>query len=167
MHGVEAAIFASSEPVGRETLARIVGKSCSIDLVIDDIRAELRGRPDDLVAVGGGWRHLTRPAYADAIQTTVGAASPKRHVRRNRYGMAAGTANDSLLQDASRLARPTTMAEVVATTTGAAKNEEAASKSVSVAQASSAGVTAIDGKVNTCEHGCGTAEQERSARQPT
>ncbi|MER9139559.1 hypothetical protein NKI20_25475 [Mesorhizobium sp. M0830] len=74
--------------------------------------------------------------------------------------MAAGTANDSLLQDARRLARPTTMAEVVATTTGAAKNEEAASKSVSLAQASSAGVTAIDGKVNTCDHGCGIAEQE-------
>jgi segregation and condensation protein B len=51
----------------RETLARIVGKSCSIDLLIDDIREELRGRPYDLVAVAGGWKHLTRPAYADAI----------------------------------------------------------------------------------------------------
>jgi segregation and condensation protein B len=48
LHGVEAAIFASSDPVGRETLARIVGKSCSIDLLIDDIREELCGRPDDL-----------------------------------------------------------------------------------------------------------------------
>jgi hypothetical protein len=32
MHRVEATIFAASEPVGRETLARIVGKSCSIEL---------------------------------------------------------------------------------------------------------------------------------------
>jgi segregation and condensation protein B len=74
MHRVEATIFAASEPVGRETLARIIGKSCSIDLLIDDIREELRGRPYDLVAVAGGWKHLTRPAYADAIRMAVGAS---------------------------------------------------------------------------------------------
>jgi len=68
MHRVEATIFAASQPVGHETLARIVGKDCSIDLLIDDIREELRGRPYDLVAVAGGWKHLTRPAYADAIR---------------------------------------------------------------------------------------------------
>jgi chromosome segregation and condensation protein ScpB len=72
MHRVEATIFAASEPVGRETLARIVGKSCSIDLLIDDIREELHGRPSDLVSVAGGWKHLTRPAYADAIRAAVG-----------------------------------------------------------------------------------------------
>ena len=74
MHRVEATIFAASEPVGRETLARIVGKSCSIDLLIDDIREELRGRPYDLMAVAGGWKHLTRPAYADAIRAAVGGS---------------------------------------------------------------------------------------------
>ncbi|MER8563220.1 SMC-Scp complex subunit ScpB [Mesorhizobium sp. M0578] len=74
MHRVEATIFAASEPVGRETLARIVGKSCSVDLLIDDIREELRGRPYDLVAVAGGWKHLTRPAYADAIRSAFGTA---------------------------------------------------------------------------------------------
>ncbi|MGE0281196.1 MAG: SMC-Scp complex subunit ScpB, partial [Rhizobiaceae bacterium] len=74
MNRVEATIFAASEPVDRETLARIVGKSCSIDLLIDDIREELRGRPYDLVAVAGGWKHLTRPAYADAIRTAVGGS---------------------------------------------------------------------------------------------
>jgi chromosome segregation and condensation protein ScpB len=74
MNRVEATIFAASEPVGRETLAKIVGKSCSIDLLIDDIREELRGRPYDLVAVAGGWKHLTRPAYADAIRGAFGTA---------------------------------------------------------------------------------------------
>jgi chromosome segregation and condensation protein ScpB len=72
MHRIEATIFAASEPVDRETLAKIVGKSCSIDLLIDDIREELRGRPYDLVSVAGGWKHLTRPAYADAIRAAVG-----------------------------------------------------------------------------------------------
>lgn len=74
MHRVEATIFAASEPVDREMLARIVGKSCSIDLLIDDIREELRGRPYDLVSVAGGWKHLTRPAYADAIRAAVGGS---------------------------------------------------------------------------------------------
>jgi chromosome segregation and condensation protein ScpB len=72
MHRIEATIFAASEPVDRETLAKIVGNSCSIDLLIDDIREELRGRPYDLVSVAGGWKHLTRPAYADAIRAAVG-----------------------------------------------------------------------------------------------
>jgi segregation and condensation protein B len=72
MQRVEAIIFAASEPVTRETLSRIVGKNCSLDLLIDDIREELRGRPYDLVAVAGGWKHLTRPAYADAIRAAIG-----------------------------------------------------------------------------------------------
>lgn len=74
MNRVEATIFAAGEPVTRETLSRIVGKSCSIDLLIDDIREELRGRPYDLVSVAGGWKHLTRPTYADAIRVAVGAS---------------------------------------------------------------------------------------------
>lgn len=74
MNRVEATIFAASEPVTRETLSRIVGKSCNLDLIIDDIREELRGRPYDLVAVAGGWKHLTRPTYADAIRTALGAS---------------------------------------------------------------------------------------------
>ncbi|WP_137114041.1 SMC-Scp complex subunit ScpB [Mesorhizobium sp. GR13] len=72
MNRVEATIFAASEPVTRDVLARVVGKSCSIDLLIDDIREELRGRPYDLVSVAGGFRHLTRPAYADTIRAAVG-----------------------------------------------------------------------------------------------
>lgn len=74
MNRVEATIFAASEPVTREALSQIVGKSCSIDLLIDDIREELRGRPYDLVAVAGGWKHLTRPAYADAIRAVLGSS---------------------------------------------------------------------------------------------
>ncbi|MER8472727.1 SMC-Scp complex subunit ScpB [Mesorhizobium sp. M1328] len=53
-------------------------KSCSIDLLIDDIREELRGRPYDLVAVAGGFRHLTRPAYADAIRAATGSSGKRR-----------------------------------------------------------------------------------------
>ena len=69
MGRVEAVIFASPKPVSREILARVVGQDCNLDLIIDDIRDELRGRPYDLVAVAGGWQHRTRKGFADAIRT--------------------------------------------------------------------------------------------------
>lgn len=72
---VEAVIFAAAEPVSRETLTRVVGKSCSIDLIIDDLREELRTRPYDIVAVAGGWQHRSRPAYASAVRA---AQAPTR-----------------------------------------------------------------------------------------
>ncbi len=41
---MEAVIFASAEPVSGETLARVVGRDGSIDLLIDDLIEELRDR---------------------------------------------------------------------------------------------------------------------------
>ena len=67
---VEAVIFASAEPVSRETLARVVGKDCSIDLLIDDHIEELRDRPYELVAVAGGWQHRTRTRFAETIHAS-------------------------------------------------------------------------------------------------
>ncbi|HBF32274.1 SMC-Scp complex subunit ScpB [Rhizobium sp.] len=70
MMRVEAVIFASAEPVPREILARVVGKDCSIDLLIDDLSEELRDRPYELVSVAGGWQHRTRSRYAGAIRAS-------------------------------------------------------------------------------------------------
>ncbi|MCJ7997488.1 SMC-Scp complex subunit ScpB [Rhizobium cremeum] len=67
---VEAVIFASAEPVTRETLARVVGKDCSIDLIIDDLREELSSRPYELVSVAGGWQHRTRVRFAETIRAS-------------------------------------------------------------------------------------------------
>jgi segregation and condensation protein B len=79
MGRVEAVIFASPEPVPREVLARVVGRDCNIDRIIDDIRHELRGRPYELVSVAGGLQHRTRKGFADAIgaATGLGAAATK------------------------------------------------------------------------------------------
>ena len=67
---VEAVIFAAAEPVSRETLARVVGKDCSIDLLLDDLRAELRDRPYEIVFVAGGWQHRTRSCFAVAVRAS-------------------------------------------------------------------------------------------------
>jgi len=67
---VEAVIFAAAEPVGRETLARVVGKDCSIDLLIDDLQEELRDRPYEIVFVAGGWQHRTRSRFAVSVRAS-------------------------------------------------------------------------------------------------
>jgi segregation and condensation protein B len=67
MMRVEAVIFASARPVPREALSALIGSDCNLDLVIADIRDELRGRPYDLVAVAGGFQHRTRAGYGDVI----------------------------------------------------------------------------------------------------
>lgn len=72
---VEAVLFAAAAPVGRETLSRVVGTDCSIDLLIDDLQEELRGRPYEIVSVAGGWQHRTRSRYAETIRA---AQAPTR-----------------------------------------------------------------------------------------
>ena len=74
MMRVEAVIFAAAEPVSRETLARVVGRDCSIDLLIDDLREELSSRPYELVSVAGGWQHRTRPRFVGADKGRGGSA---------------------------------------------------------------------------------------------
>lgn len=73
MGRVEAVIFAAGEPVTRSVLARVVGKNCNIELIIDDIRAELAGRPYELASVAGGWQHRTKKAFGDVIRSAFGA----------------------------------------------------------------------------------------------
>jgi segregation and condensation protein B len=72
MGRVEAVIFASAQPVLRENLARVVGRGCNLDLIIDDIRDELSGRPYEIVSVAGGWSFRTKPGFGDAIRAAIG-----------------------------------------------------------------------------------------------
>ena len=50
---LEAVLFAAPTPVKREILARVVGRDCALDLLLDDLREDLRGRPIELVRAGG------------------------------------------------------------------------------------------------------------------
>jgi segregation and condensation protein B len=70
MMRVEAVIFAASHPVPRETLAALIGSDCNLDLLIADIRDELRARPYELVGVAGGFRHRTRRVYGEVIRAS-------------------------------------------------------------------------------------------------
>ena len=68
MRRIEAVLFASASPVPREDLARIVGQEASVDLLIDDLTADLEGRSFEIAKAPDGWMLRTRSAYAVAIR---------------------------------------------------------------------------------------------------
>lgn len=70
---IEAVLFASAAPVGREALARVVGEGAAIELLIEDLAADLAERPYELARIGAGWMLRTRPAYAPAIRVAADA----------------------------------------------------------------------------------------------
>ena len=68
MRRIEAVLFASATPVPREDLARVVGQGASVDLLVEDLAADLEGRAFEIAKVAGGWMFRTRLAYAPAIR---------------------------------------------------------------------------------------------------
>ncbi len=86
MNRVEAVIFASSTVVDRQSLQRVIGQAANLDMLIEDIQAELQGRPYELVAMAGGWMHRTRAQYADAIHTA--ADTGEQRIDLNEMEMA-------------------------------------------------------------------------------
>jgi segregation and condensation protein B len=68
MGRIEAVLFATASPVGRDDLARVVGQEVSLDTLIDDIQAELISRPYELAQVTGGWMFRTKTQFADVIK---------------------------------------------------------------------------------------------------
>ncbi len=68
MRRIEVVLFASATPVPREDLARVLGQGASVDLLIEDLAAELAERPYEVARVADGWLLRTRPAYAPAIR---------------------------------------------------------------------------------------------------
>lgn len=69
MRRIEAVLFASASPVPRKDLARVAGQGVSVDLLIEDLAADLEGRSFEVVKIAGGWMLRTRALYAPAIRT--------------------------------------------------------------------------------------------------
>ena len=58
----------SASPVSREALARVVWQGASIDLLIEDLSADLAERPYEIACVADAWMLRTRTAYAPVIR---------------------------------------------------------------------------------------------------
>lgn len=83
MARVEAVLFAASEPVGRDVLARVVCRDCVLDLLIADISTELAGRPYKIVRTSGGWQFPTRVQHTAAIRAAQHEGNATRDLTRN------------------------------------------------------------------------------------
>jgi segregation and condensation protein B len=68
MRRIEAVLFASASPVPRDDLARVVGQGASVDLLVEDLAADLEGRAFEIGQTAGGWMFRTRAVYAPAIK---------------------------------------------------------------------------------------------------
>jgi len=80
MRRIEAVLFASASPVPREDLARIVGQATSVDLLIEDLAADLEGRAFEIAMVAGGWMFRTRSVYAPAIRSAADVGDQLLHL---------------------------------------------------------------------------------------
>lgn len=87
MARVEAVLFASAAPVGREVLLQVVGRECALDLLIADISAELTDRPYEIARVAGGWQFRTRTRHAVALRIARGEEGPSRREMTEREAL--------------------------------------------------------------------------------
>lgn len=81
MRRIEAVLFASAAPVPREDLARVVGQGASVDLLIEDLAADLADRPYEVVVVAGGWMLRTRSSFAAVIRAAADVAGQDLDLR--------------------------------------------------------------------------------------
>jgi segregation and condensation protein B len=101
---VEAAIFASANPVPREALVRLVGQSCRFDDLIADLIQELRARPYDLAQVAGGYALRTKTRFAPAIRIA--------HPGRAGEGFSELTRTETFVLTAIAYLQPVTRGEI-------------------------------------------------------
>jgi segregation and condensation protein B len=61
----------------------VVGRDCALDLLIEDIAAELAGRPYEIARIAGGWQFRTRPQHAASIRAARGESEAVRDLTQN------------------------------------------------------------------------------------
>jgi segregation and condensation protein B len=84
---VEAVLFAAAKPVAREVLARIVGRDCALELLLDDLREDFRGRPMELVRAGESFALHTRPAFGPAIRAAFDIPADAKQLTKLEAGV--------------------------------------------------------------------------------
>jgi len=84
---VEAVLFAAAKPVGRDVLARVVGRDCALDLLLDHLREDLRGRPIELVRAGEGFTLHTRQTFGPAVRVAFDIPADARQLSKLEAGV--------------------------------------------------------------------------------
>lgn len=67
----EALIFASTVPVTNEVLQQKIGKAQPVAPIMEQLRADYKGRGVELMEIAGGWMFRTAPDLAPQLNITV------------------------------------------------------------------------------------------------
>jgi hypothetical protein len=65
----------------------VVGRDCALDLLLDDLKEDLRGRPIELVKAGEGFSLHTRPAFGPALRVAFDVPANARRLTRLEAGV--------------------------------------------------------------------------------
>ncbi len=84
---VEAVLFAAPKPVTRDILARVVGRECALELLLDDLKEDLRGRPIELVRRGESFALHTRPAFGPAVRVAFDIPADAKQLTKLEAGV--------------------------------------------------------------------------------
>jgi segregation and condensation protein B len=84
---VEAVLFAPAKPVGREVLTRVVGRDCVLELLLDDLKEDLRGRPIELVRAGESFALHTRSAFGPAVRVAFDIPADAKQLTKLEAGV--------------------------------------------------------------------------------
>ncbi len=84
---VEAVLFAAPKPVTRDVLARVVGRDCALELLLDDLKEDLRGRPIELIRAGESFALHTRPALGPAIRVAFDIPADAKELTKLEAGV--------------------------------------------------------------------------------
>ena len=84
---VEAVLFAAAKPVTRDILARVVGRDCALELLLDDLKEDLRGRPIALVRARESFTLHTRPALGPAIRVAFDIPADAKQLTKLEAGV--------------------------------------------------------------------------------
>lgn len=65
---IEALLFASAEPIGRDQIARLLPEDVAVEPLIEELTALYANRGVNLVSIGNRWAFRTAPDIAPAMQ---------------------------------------------------------------------------------------------------
>ena len=66
---------------------RVVGRDCALELLLDDLKEDLRGRPIELVRAGEGFALHTRPAFGPAIRVAFDIPADAKQLTKLEAGV--------------------------------------------------------------------------------
>ncbi len=84
---IEAVLFAAAKPVTQDILARVVGRDCALELLLDDLKEDLRGRPIELIRAGESFALHTRPAFGPAIRVAFDIPADAKQLTKLEAGV--------------------------------------------------------------------------------